>query len=268
VQTLTFKTLYVLVFIAHGRRELVHINVTANPTAAWVWRQLIEATPWGQQPRHLLRDHDAVYGRDFRPRARRIGIDAIATPVASARASAIVERVIGTLGSRRGCLGCLPWRFFWRRVHDEHRCRTSPVDKSRIRRRFNSRSGHEHSVRTRCRRRTVCGLGRVAAGRQEHVLPRREVSGDSGRKDGASQLVRVGPLLATIPSLLQPTSASTCIVRHAHGSVQPKLSCQRWTHVTCTNRSARQPARHHRATLPPVLPLRSRTRRCRSRSPS
>jgi hypothetical protein len=47
VPTLTFKTLYVLVFIAHGRRELVHVNVTANPTAAWVWRQVIEATPWG-----------------------------------------------------------------------------------------------------------------------------------------------------------------------------------------------------------------------------
>ena len=31
VQTLTFKTLYVLVFIAHGRRELVHVNVTAIP---------------------------------------------------------------------------------------------------------------------------------------------------------------------------------------------------------------------------------------------
>src|SRR6476646_2274755 len=40
VPTLTFKTLYVLVFIAHGRRELVHVNVTANPTADWVWRQL------------------------------------------------------------------------------------------------------------------------------------------------------------------------------------------------------------------------------------
>jgi transposase InsO family protein len=91
-----------LVFIALGRRELVHINVTANPTAAWVWRQLIEATPWGQKPRHLLRDHDAVYGRDFRQRARRIGIDTIATPVASPRANAIVERVIGTL--RRECL--------------------------------------------------------------------------------------------------------------------------------------------------------------------
>ena len=92
----------VLVFIAHGRRELVHVNVTSNPTAAWVWRQLIEATPWGQQPRHLLRDHDAVYGRDFRQRARRIGIDAIATPVRAPRANAIVERVIGTL--RRECL--------------------------------------------------------------------------------------------------------------------------------------------------------------------
>jgi hypothetical protein len=38
VQTLTFKTLSVLVFIAHGRRELVHLAVTAHPTAAWVWR--------------------------------------------------------------------------------------------------------------------------------------------------------------------------------------------------------------------------------------
>ena len=100
--TLTFKTLYVLVFIAHGRRELVHVNVTSNPTAAWVWRQLIEATPWGNKPRHLLHDRDAVYGRDFRRRARRTGIDAIATPVRSPRANAVVERVIGTL--RRECL--------------------------------------------------------------------------------------------------------------------------------------------------------------------
>ena len=102
VPTLTFKTLYMLVFIAHGRRELVHVNVTANPTAAWVWRQVIEATPWGHKPRHLLRDRDAIYGRDFRARAERVGIDAIATPVRSPRANAVAERVIGTL--RRECL--------------------------------------------------------------------------------------------------------------------------------------------------------------------
>ncbi|HEV8636825.1 MAG TPA: helix-turn-helix domain-containing protein [Chloroflexota bacterium] len=54
VQTLTFGTLYVLVFVSHARRELVHLNVTASPTAAWVWRQLIQATPWGRAPRYLL----------------------------------------------------------------------------------------------------------------------------------------------------------------------------------------------------------------------
>jgi len=47
VPTLTFMTLYVAVFIAHGRRELVHVDLTANPTAAWVWRQLIEANAPG-----------------------------------------------------------------------------------------------------------------------------------------------------------------------------------------------------------------------------
>ncbi len=34
VPTLTLRTLYVVVFITHARRELVHLNVTAHPTAA------------------------------------------------------------------------------------------------------------------------------------------------------------------------------------------------------------------------------------------
>src|SRR5215211_2147830 len=55
VQTLTFKTLYVLLFITHGRRELVHLAVTAHPAAVWVWRQLIEATTWGRHPKYLVR---------------------------------------------------------------------------------------------------------------------------------------------------------------------------------------------------------------------
>jgi transposase InsO family protein len=102
VPTLTFKTLYVLLVIAHGRRELVHVNVTASPTAAWVWRQLVEATPWGRRPRYLVRDRDAAYGGDFVPRARRLGIETLLSPVRAPRANAIAERVIGTL--RRRCL--------------------------------------------------------------------------------------------------------------------------------------------------------------------
>jgi transposase InsO family protein len=102
VQTLTFKTLYVLVFIAHGRRELVHLAVTAHPTAAWVWRQLVEAMSWGRRPTHLIRDRDAVYGGAFRERAKALGIETVLTSVRAPRANAVAERVIGTL--RRECL--------------------------------------------------------------------------------------------------------------------------------------------------------------------
>ena len=102
VQTLTFKTLYVLVVIAHGRRDLVHLNVTAHPTAAWVWRQLVEATAWGRRPRFLLRDRDAVYGSDFADRAAALGIETLLAPVRAPKANAVAERVIGTL--RRECL--------------------------------------------------------------------------------------------------------------------------------------------------------------------
>jgi transposase InsO family protein len=102
VQTLTFNTLYVLLFIAHGRRELVHLAVTAHPTAAWVWRQLVEATPWGRRPKRLIRDRDRVYGGDFQARASGLGIETVLTPVRAPRANAVAERLIGTL--RRECL--------------------------------------------------------------------------------------------------------------------------------------------------------------------
>jgi hypothetical protein len=51
VQTIGFQTLYVFFFISHERRELIHFNVTGSPMAAWIWRQVIEATAWGRQPR-------------------------------------------------------------------------------------------------------------------------------------------------------------------------------------------------------------------------
>ena len=102
VPTVRFQTLYVFFFISHGRRQLVHLNVTAHPTAEWVWRQLIQATPWGQQPRYLIRDRDGCYGGAFIPRAARLGIETLLTPVQAPKANAIAERLVGTL--RRECL--------------------------------------------------------------------------------------------------------------------------------------------------------------------
>jgi transposase InsO family protein len=102
VQTLAFRTLYVLVFVSHARRELVDLNVTASPTAAWIWRQLVAATPWGRAPRFLVRDRDAVYGRNFTPRARGLGVETVLTPIRAPHANAVAERLVGTL--RRECL--------------------------------------------------------------------------------------------------------------------------------------------------------------------
>ena len=78
------------------------MNVTASPTTAWIWQQVREATPWGRQPRYLLRDWDAVYGGDFARRARCLGIQTLLSPVRAPCANAVAERVIRTL--RNDCL--------------------------------------------------------------------------------------------------------------------------------------------------------------------
>jgi putative transposase len=102
VPTLFFSTLYVFFFIEHGRRRLVHFNVTAHPTADWVWRQLFEATPWGEQPRFLIRDRDACFGGQFIARARVLGIEVLLTPFRCPQANGIAERMVGTF--RQQCL--------------------------------------------------------------------------------------------------------------------------------------------------------------------
>jgi hypothetical protein len=96
------RTLYVVVFITHARRELVHLNITASPTAAGIWQQVIEATPWGRKPRYFLRDRDAADGGAFVQRAGRLGIQTLLSPVQAPRAHAVAERVIRTL--RNECL--------------------------------------------------------------------------------------------------------------------------------------------------------------------
>ena len=89
-------------FIRHQRRELIHFNVTASPTAAWIWRQVIEATAWGRQPRHLIRDRDKVYGGDFGAKLAGAGIAELRTPYRAPLANSVAERVVRTF--RQECL--------------------------------------------------------------------------------------------------------------------------------------------------------------------
>ena len=101
VPTVSFTTLYVLFLVSHARRRIEHIHLTKHPTAEWVWRQLVEATPWGHGPRFLIRDRDRSYGGGFIARAQAIGIKPVLTPVCAPKANAIAERLVGTL--RREC---------------------------------------------------------------------------------------------------------------------------------------------------------------------
>jgi hypothetical protein len=60
VPTIGFDLLYAIVIVRLARRDLVWINVTANPTAEWIARQITEAFPWDETPRYLIRDQDRV----------------------------------------------------------------------------------------------------------------------------------------------------------------------------------------------------------------
>ena len=102
VQTIGMQTLYVFFFISHERRGLLHFNVTVSPTAAWIWRQVIEATGFGRQPQHLIHDRDKVYGDDFGAKLAAIGIADIITPCRAPLANSVAERVVRSF--RQECL--------------------------------------------------------------------------------------------------------------------------------------------------------------------
>jgi hypothetical protein len=102
VPTVTFKVLFVLVILAHERRRVVHCNVTEHPTAQWTAQQIVEAFPWDEAPRYLLRDRDPIYGPAFRQRMRHMGSKEVLTTPQRPWQHPYVERLIGSI--RRECL--------------------------------------------------------------------------------------------------------------------------------------------------------------------
>jgi len=74
VPTISFRLLYGLLILAHGRRKILWLGVTAHPSAEWIARQLTEAFGWEQAPRYIVRDRDRVYGNVFIRRLRAMGI--------------------------------------------------------------------------------------------------------------------------------------------------------------------------------------------------
>jgi transposase InsO family protein len=102
VPTATCKLLFGLLIIRHERRWLVHVAVTANPTADWIARQIFEAFPWDRAPKYLIRDRDGAYGDVFKRRVKGMGIGDRPTAPRSPWQNPNVERPIGSI--RRECL--------------------------------------------------------------------------------------------------------------------------------------------------------------------
>jgi putative transposase len=100
--TATFHMLYVFVVIEHASRRLVHVNVTAHPTAEWTMQQCREAIPADHPYRILIHDRDAIFSKAVDQSVSRMGLHVIKTPVRTPLTNAICERIIGTL--RRECL--------------------------------------------------------------------------------------------------------------------------------------------------------------------
>jgi hypothetical protein len=55
--TATFRTLYVLVVLEVGTRQIVHWNVTEHPTAEWTVQQFRAVVPGDQAQRFLIHEH-------------------------------------------------------------------------------------------------------------------------------------------------------------------------------------------------------------------
>ena len=102
VPTVSFRLLYGLLILQHGRRQILWLGVTAHPTAEWIARQLTEAYGWKAAPRYLLRDRDAVYGEVFLRRLRTMGIRDRPTAARSPWQNGYAERLIGSI--RRECV--------------------------------------------------------------------------------------------------------------------------------------------------------------------
>ena len=103
--TATFRMLYVFVVIEHGTRRLAHVNVTTNPNADWTLQQLREVVGNGGGYHYMVHDRDRIFAKHLDDSIRALGVEVLRSPVASPKANAICERVIGT--ARRECLDWL-----------------------------------------------------------------------------------------------------------------------------------------------------------------
>jgi putative transposase len=96
VFTAAFVPLYVFFVIDHGRRRILHLNVTAHPTAEWLIQQLREAFPYDTAPAFLLFDRDSIFSAAVVSTVTAMGTKVVRTAYRAPWQNPTAERWIGS----------------------------------------------------------------------------------------------------------------------------------------------------------------------------
>ena len=96
IPTVTFQVLYCFFVIEHGRRKILHFNVTRHPTAEWVVQQLREAFPEAASYRYVILDRDAKFDANVVSFLQGAGLTLKQTSVQSPWQNGIAERWVGS----------------------------------------------------------------------------------------------------------------------------------------------------------------------------
>lgn len=96
VPTLTFRVLYCFFVIEHGRRKILHFNVTDHPTGPWIVQQLREVFSDSHPYRYAILDRDAKFGTDVIELMKASGIEVKHTAPSSPWQNGVAERWVGS----------------------------------------------------------------------------------------------------------------------------------------------------------------------------
>jgi putative transposase len=96
VPTVTFQLLYCFFVIEHGRRKILHFNVTRHPTAEWVTQQLRETFPDAGSYRYVILDRDSKFNADVTAFLKATGLEPKRTSVQAPWQNGIAERWVGS----------------------------------------------------------------------------------------------------------------------------------------------------------------------------
>jgi transposase InsO family protein len=101
VPTVRFELLYVFFIIDHARRRVLHVGVTAHPTADRVIQRLREAFPFDEVPGYLILDRDARFSASVRRTIETLGIEPCLTAFRSPWQNGVGERWVGSVRRER-----------------------------------------------------------------------------------------------------------------------------------------------------------------------